>query len=92
MLLTARYCCAAGRARFSENSAPNLSRSACAVPSTGLRPRCAERTLRRRWSLATSTLQPLPLEPFRFYEYGKRRVHLDGCVEVEAAYYSVPPG
>jgi len=32
------------------------------------------------------------MEPFRFYEYGKRRVHLDGCVEVEAAYYSVPPG
>jgi transposase len=37
-------------------------------------------------------LQPLPLEPFRFYEYGQRRVHLDGCVEIEAAYYSVPPG
>ena len=38
------------------------------------------------------TLRPLPLEPFRFYQYGARRVHLDGCVEVEAAYYSVPPG
>ena len=37
-------------------------------------------------------LGPLPVEPFRFYEYGTRRVHLDGCVEVEAAYYSVPPG
>jgi transposase len=37
-------------------------------------------------------LQPLPLEPFRYYEYGERTVHLDGCVEVEAAYYSVPPG
>ncbi len=37
-------------------------------------------------------LQPLPLEPFRFYAYGLRRVHLDGCVEIEAAYYSVPPG
>jgi len=37
-------------------------------------------------------LRPLPLEPFRFYQYGARRVHLDGCVEVEAAYYSVPPG
>ena len=37
-------------------------------------------------------LQPLPLEPFRFYEYGTRKVHLDGCVEVAAAYYSVPPG
>jgi hypothetical protein len=31
-------------------------------------------------------LQPLPLEPFRYYRYGTRSVHLDGCVEVEAAY------
>jgi transposase len=37
-------------------------------------------------------LRPLPLEPFRYYKYGERTVHLDGCVEVEAAYYSAPPG
>ena len=37
-------------------------------------------------------LQPLPVEPFRYYRYGLRTVHLDGCVEVEAAYYSAPPG
>ena len=37
-------------------------------------------------------LMPLPLEPFRYYQYGERTVHLDGCVEVEAAYYSAPPG
>ena len=37
-------------------------------------------------------LQPLPLEPFRYYRFGARTVHLDGCVEVEAAYYSTPPG
>ena len=37
-------------------------------------------------------LQALPLEPFRYYQYGERSVHLDGCVEVEAAYYSAPPG
>src|SRR6185437_3664543 len=36
-------------------------------------------------------LQPLPLEPFRYYQYGERTVHLDGCVEVEASYYSAPP-
>jgi transposase len=36
-------------------------------------------------------LQSLPLEPFRYYEYGTRTVHLDGCVEVAAAYYSTPP-
>jgi Mu transposase, C-terminal domain len=39
-----------------------------------------------------SHLLPLPLEPFRYYQYGERVVHLDGCVEVEAAYYSLPPG
>jgi transposase len=37
-------------------------------------------------------LRALPLEPFRYYQYGERVVHLDGCVEVEAAYYSLPPG
>src|ERR1043166_6036616 len=37
-------------------------------------------------------LLPLPLEPFRYYQSGARTVHLDGCVEVEAAYYSAPPG
>ena len=38
------------------------------------------------------TLLPLPLQPFRYYQYGERVVHLDGCVEVEAAYYGLPPG
>jgi transposase len=37
-------------------------------------------------------LQPLPIEPFRYYQYGERVVHLDGCVEVESAYYGLPPG
>jgi hypothetical protein len=37
-------------------------------------------------------LLPLPIEPFRYYQYGERVVHLDGCVEVEAAYYGTPPG
>ena len=37
-------------------------------------------------------LQPLPLEPFRYYRYGLRTVHLDGCVEVDAAYHSAPAG
>ena len=38
------------------------------------------------------TLLPLPVEPFRYYQYGERVVHLDGCVEVEVAYYGLPPG
>ena len=37
-------------------------------------------------------LTPLPVEPFRYYRFGVRTVHLDGCVEVEAAYYGTPPG
>ena len=37
-------------------------------------------------------LRELPLEPFRYYKYGERSVNLDGCVEVEAAYYGAPPG
>jgi len=36
-------------------------------------------------------LGPLPIEPFRYYRFGQRTVHLDGCVEVEAAYYGAPP-
>jgi hypothetical protein len=37
-------------------------------------------------------LRPLPLEPFRYYRYGERTVHLDGAVEVDGAYYHLPPG
>ena len=32
-----------------------------------------------------SSLQALPITPFRYYEYGSRAVHLDGCVEVASA-------
>lgn len=38
------------------------------------------------------SLLPLPIEPFSYYEFGKRTVHLDGCVEVARAYYGAPPG
>jgi transposase len=37
-------------------------------------------------------LRELPIEPFRYYHYGERTVNLDGCVEVEAAFYGAPPG
>jgi hypothetical protein len=37
-------------------------------------------------------LLPLPVEPFRYYRFGTRSVHLDGCVEVDRAYYAPPPG
>jgi hypothetical protein len=38
------------------------------------------------------SLQALPIKPFRYYQYGQQTVRLDGCVEVEAAYYGAPPG
>ncbi len=37
-------------------------------------------------------LLALPVEPFRYYRFGTRSVHLDGCVEVDRAYYAPPPG
>jgi transposase len=37
-------------------------------------------------------LLALPLEPFRYYAFGERTVHLDGAIEVEGAYYHLPPG
>jgi len=37
-------------------------------------------------------LRPLPVEPFRYYAFGERVVHLDGFVEVARAYYAPPPG
>ena len=36
-------------------------------------------------------LRPLPAERFPFFHEAKRSVHPDGHVEVEKAYYSVPP-
>jgi hypothetical protein len=33
------------------------------------------------------SLKPLPLEPFRYYQYGERTVHIDGCVKPLYRYY-----
>lgn len=38
------------------------------------------------------SLRALPIEPFRYYRFGVRTVHLDGAVEVEGAYYHPPAG
>jgi len=37
------------------------------------------------------TLLPLPLERFPFFHEVRRKVHRDGHIEVDKAYYSVPP-
>jgi transposase len=36
-------------------------------------------------------LEPLPLVPFPSFHEGRRSVHRDGHIEVEHAYYAVPP-
>ena len=51
-----------------------------------------KRQVAAMWAEERPHLLPLPLEPVRYYQYGERVVHLDGHVEVERAYYSVPPG
>ena len=38
-----------------------------------------------------SAMLPLPVERFPFFHEAQRRVHRDGHVEVDKAYYSVPP-
>jgi transposase len=51
-----------------------------------------KRQVAARFAEEQPHLRPLPLEPFRYYRYGTRTVHLDGCVEVAGAYYAPPPG
>jgi len=51
-----------------------------------------KRQVREMFEEEKPSLLPLPIEPFRYYEFGDRTVHLDGAVEVAGAYYHVPPG
>jgi transposase len=51
-----------------------------------------KRQVREMFEEEKPHLLALPVEPFRYYEYGDRTVHLDGAVEVAGAYYHVPPG
>lgn len=37
-------------------------------------------------------LVPLPLEPFRYWQRGRRTVDMSGFVEIGAAFYAAPPG
>jgi len=51
-----------------------------------------KRQVAAMWAEERPFLLPLPVEPFRYYEYGVRTVHLDGHIEVGGAYYCAPPG
>jgi transposase len=49
------------------------------------------RQVREMFREEQPALQPLPTTRFEYYRIVQRRVHLDGHVEVDRAYYSVPP-
>jgi transposase len=51
-----------------------------------------KRQVREMFAEEKPHLLALPVEPFRYYQFGDRTVHLDGAVEVDRAYYHVPPG
>ncbi len=51
----------------------------------------ARRQVREMFNEEQPALQPLPPTRFEYYRIIQRRVHLDGHVEVDRAYYSVPP-
>ncbi|MCA1554131.1 MAG: IS21 family transposase [Chloroflexi bacterium] len=50
-----------------------------------------KRQVREMFEAERSFLLPLPLTRFEYYRIGERRVHFDGHVEVDGAYYSAPP-
>lgn len=49
-----------------------------------------EQVIKRFKEGEQSKLKPLPEESFKMFKIGQRRVHTDGHLEVEGAYYSVP--
>jgi transposase len=50
-----------------------------------------KRQVRAAFAEELPTLQPLPAQRFRYYEFGIRTVHINERVEVEGSFYEVPP-
>lgn len=50
-----------------------------------------KRQVREMFEAERPFLLPLPLTRFEYYRVGERRVHFDGHIEVDGAYYSAPP-
>jgi transposase len=51
----------------------------------------ARRQVREMFKEEQPALRPLPPTRFEYYRILERRVHLDGHIEVDRAYYSAPP-
>ncbi len=82
----------AGTALRDPRGGAGVSRSLGGALGRHAHPRHDEAAGRRDVCRGAAASAPLPVEPFRYYQYGERTVHLDGCVEVDAAYYGAPPG
>jgi transposase len=50
-----------------------------------------KRQVREMYEQERPALLPLPATRFEYFRDGERRVHFDGHIEVDGAYYSVPP-
>jgi transposase len=50
-----------------------------------------KRQVREMFEAERPFLMPLPTTRFEYYRVGERRVHFDGHIEVDGAYYSAPP-
>ena len=77
-------------AASASNGSTSLRRISTAGSGAGPIPRIHGTTKRQVAAMFAEehpALGPLPLEPFRYYQYGRRTVHLDGGVEVASAYY-----
>jgi len=61
------------------------------VADTRIHGTTKEQVAKRFEEYERAALPPLPPSNFPFFQEGKRSVHRDGHVEVEKAYYSVPP-
>ncbi len=61
------------------------------VADTRIHGTTKRQVLKQFTEIERSALLPLPVERFPFFHEGRRTVHRDGHIEVDKAYYSVPP-
>jgi transposase len=61
------------------------------VADTRIHGTTKRQVLKQFAEIERSALLPLPIDRFPFFQEGRRTVHRDGHIEVDKAYYSVPP-
>lgn len=68
-----------------------LAQWECNVADTRIHGTTKRQVRKQFEQIERETLLPLPVERFPFFHEARRAVHRDGHVEVDKAYYSVPP-